>query len=301
MSLGDDSLRTIGSPADPMPRRRGRFRRAMIKLPFTDATGRKGRFERFSRAQPHVVRHVMIGIEGWPHMVRPLRVAFLSDLHSGSHRGDVERLRDIILEAGAFAPDVALFGGDYVNMQVFGGGRIPPATIADLLGLVQAPHGRFAVLGNHDYDYGSGEVARALRARGIDVIDHDRRTLTIAGHAIDIIGLPDARNITDAGRKLLSDVSSSRPTIILAHDPAWFATVPRGPHLTVSGHTHGGQIALPGVGAIVNSSAAPLRWSRGHIIEDGRHLYVSAGLGTSGIPLRIGVPPEYAVIDITGP
>ena len=73
----------------------------------------------------------------------------------------------------------------------------------------------------------------------------------------------------------------------------------RGPHLTLAGHTHGGQIRLPWIGAFTNASRAPLRWSLGHVVEEGRHLYVTSGIGTSGIPLRIGVPPEFAVIDVS--
>ena len=87
---------------------------------------------------------------------------------------------------------------------------------------------------------------------------------------------------------------------MLAHDPFWFAHVPGGPHLTLAGHTHGGQVRFPLVGALRNASHAPMRWSHGHVEEGGRHLYVSAGLGTSGIPLRIGVPPEYAISDVSG-
>jgi predicted MPP superfamily phosphohydrolase len=87
---------------------------------------------------------------------------------------------------------------------------------------------------------------------------------------------------------------------VLAHDPFWFAHLPAGPYLMLAGHTHGGQIRFPVVGALRNGSRAPMRWSHGHIEEGGRHLYVSAGLGTSGIPLRIGMPPEYAIVDVAG-
>jgi predicted MPP superfamily phosphohydrolase len=96
----------------------------------------------------------------------------------------------------------------------------------------------------------------------------------------------------------LSGLSAERPAIVLAHDPFWFAHVPRGPHLTLAGHTHGGQIRLPLLGAFTNASRAPLRWSYGHVAEEGRHLYVTSGIGTSGIPVRIGIPPEFAVIDV---
>ena len=272
--------------------------RTFVRPPYQDETGAKGRFARFARAQPHVIRRFAITMPGWP--ARPLRIAFLSDFHLGSHENDVARLDAIIAEAASFKPHLVLHGGDFVNMQPFGGGRIPPRTIAAVLARLKAPLGRFAVLGNHDYTYGADDVAAALQAHDITVLRDQRRTLHHDAHEIDLIGLPDARNLRPAGQALLAGLPSGRPTIVLAHDPFWFAHVPAGPHLTLAGHTHGGQIRFPLVGALRNASHAPLRWSHGHIVEQDRHLYVTGGLGTSAVPLRIGMPPEYAVIDIGG-
>jgi predicted MPP superfamily phosphohydrolase len=273
--------------------------RAITRPPYRDEHGRKGWFERFAHAQPHVVRRLDLTIAGWPKLAR-LRIAFLSDFHAGSHTGDVARLGAIVGEAAAFKPDLVLHGGDFVNMQMFGGGRIAPRAVAAILARLDAPLGRFAILGNHDYVHGADEVRDAIETAGIAVLDDERRTLRHDGHAIDLIGLPDARKLRPDGLALLAGLSPERPTIVLAHDPFWFAHVPAGPHLTLAGHTHGGQIVLPVVGALRNASRAPLRWSHGHVEEGGRHLYVSGGLGTSGIPLRIGMPPEYAILDVSG-
>jgi uncharacterized protein len=275
--------------------------RAITRPPYQDDDGRKGWFERFSRAQPYVVRQLDLRIPGWPRTSRPLRIAFLSDVHAGSHAGDAARLAAIVAEAAAQKPDLVLHGGDFVNMQPFGGGRIPPRATAAILARLDAPLGRFAILGNHDYTYGAAEVAEALQAHGIAVLNDERRTLRQAGREVDLIGIPDAREMRAQGRALLRDMSGDRPTIVLAHDPDWFRHVPPGPHLTLAGHTHGGQVRFPIAGALRNASRAPLRWSYGHIVEGGRHLYVTGGLGTSAIPLRIGVPPEFAIIDISGP
>ena len=132
------------------------------------------------------------------------------------------------------------------------------------------------------------------------MLTDDRRSLRYEGEAIDIVGLPDARKLRPAGLARLAELSPERPSIVLAHDPFWFAHVPAGPHLTLAGHTHGGQIVLPFFGALRNASYAPLRWSYGHVEEGDRTLYVSGGLGTSAIPLRIGMPPEYAILDVAG-
>ena len=273
----------------------------VVARPYRDAQGHKGWLGPLAHAQPHIVRRHSLRLPGWPRFERALRIVFLSDLHVGSHTGDVARYAAIAREAAAFEPDLVLFGGDYANMQLFGGGRVPPEAVAGLLSGIEGRHGRFAVLGNHDYIYGEREVAAALRGRGIAVLDHERGTFAYENHAIDVLGVPDAHLLRPQGRALLAGLTPPRPAIVLAHDPMWFAEVPAGPYLTLSGHTHGGQIALPGFGAIINASRAPMHWTHGLVTEGGRHLVVTAGLGTSGLPLRIGVPPEYAVIEVTGP
>jgi len=282
------------------PRSRGRLIRAITRPPFRDDLGHKGWFNRISRAQPHVVRHLHLKIAGWPRWPRPMRIAFLSDFHTGSHAGDIARLTAIVAEASRLVPDVVLFGGDYVNMQPFGGGRVPPNTIAAILSRLEAPLGRFAVLGNHDYNYGERAVADALERHNITVLRYERLTVQFENHFVDIVGIPDAHIARSEAYALLAKLSPDRPTIVLAHDPVWFAHVPLGPHITLAGHTHGGQIRFPGIGVIRNASKAPLRWSHGLSHEKGRYLHVTSGLGTSGVPLRWGVPPEFAVLDVTG-
>ena len=272
----------------------------VLRRPYRDALGSKGWLGPLLRAQRHVVRRYALTLPGWPRFGRPLRIVLLADLHIGSHSGDLARYAAIASEAAALEPDLTLFGGDYVNMQLLGGGRVPPDVVAELLARIAGRHGRFAILGNHDYIYGEHEVAQALRERDIVVLDHERRTFAYENHAIDILGVPDAHLVRPQAKALLAGLTPQRPAIVLAHDPAWFADVPAGPFLTLSGHTHGGQIKLPGLGVVTNASRAPMHWTHGVIVERGRHLVVTAGLGTSGVPLRIGVPPEYVVIDVTG-
>ena len=281
-------------------RSRGRLTRAITRPPFRDEFGHKGWLKTFSRAQRHVVRHLHLEIAGWPRWSRPLRIAFLSDFHTGSHSDDVSRLNLIIDEAASVMPDLALFGGDYVNMQLFGGGRVPPQTIAAILSRLEVPLGCLAVLGNHDYVYGEHAVAGALQDHGIIVLDHDRRSIQFQHHSIQIIGVPDAHVTRAEAYSLLATLLPDEPTIVLAHDPAWFAHVPAGPHLMLAGHTHGGQIRLPGVGIVRNATKAPLRWSHGLVEEREQYLFVTSGLGTSGVPIRWGVPPEFVVLDLIG-
>jgi uncharacterized protein len=298
--------RTMSSRSETLPHRSeerrfgGWLTRFLTRPPFRDALGKKGWYSRLSRAQTHFVHHLKLTIAGWPQTSGSLRIAFLSDFHTGSHADDVERLAAIIAEASGFQPDLALFGGDFVNMQLLGGGRVPPSTIAATLSRLHAPLGRFAVLGNHDYEYGAQAVARALESQSVCVLSDNRATVQFRGEAVDIIGVPNARATSVQARVLIAAIEPNTPTIVLAHDPVWFADVPAGTNLTLAGHTHGGQIRIPGIGVVTNASRAPLRWTNGLVIERGRYLYVTSGIGTSGVPLRWGVPPGYAILDVSG-
>jgi uncharacterized protein len=277
---------------------RERLFRALARPPFTDPSGDKGWLAPLARAPRHIGRKLDLVIDGWPRTSRPLRIAFLSDLHSGSHTDDATRLAGIVAEAARHAPDLALYGGDFVNLMPFGGGRVPPTAIATVLAALKAPLGCFAVLGNHDRNYGAAEVTEALQANGIAVLLDSMREVFFEGVRIGVAGIHDSRRDRASARALLAGLGRERPTIVLAHDPWWFSHIPDGPHLMLAGHTHGGQICLPGIGALRNASWAPLAWSYGLVEAGERRMYVTSGLGCSNLPLRIGVPPEFVLLDI---
>ena len=144
-----------------------------------------------------------------------------------------------------------------------------------MLARMTGRHGRFAILGNHDYNYGELEVAAALRAHGIIVLDHERGTFRSASTPSTWSACPMPMSCGREAQALLAALAPDRPTIVLTHDPVWFKDVPPGPFLTLAGHTHGGQIKLPGLGVVTNASRAPLRWSHGLVVEGGRHLIVT--------------------------
>src|SRR5919206_258388 len=107
--------------------------RRFVQTPFADPQGLKGLFGPLTRAPMHRLVQVSMRVPGWPEMARPLRVAFLSDFHTGSHTGDVQRFADIVVEVNRLRPDLVCLGGDYVNCMAFGGGRVPPETTAEIL------------------------------------------------------------------------------------------------------------------------------------------------------------------------
>ena len=272
--------------------------RRVVARGFSDPGGQKGWWTRLSRAPATQVAQVRITVAGWPRLARPVRLLFLSDLHVGSHAGDVERLGTILRAAAAMRPDLMCVGGDYVNGMLFGGGRVPPGTIAGILASLTPPLGSFAVLGDHDELYGAAEIAGALRDAGLTVLRDEIARIDLGGQEIAIVGTaPAATRLPE----LMARVRAGIPTIVLAHDPAAFARLPETACcLMLSGHTHGGQICLPLLGPVVNMSDAPLRWTYGRVVAGDSHLYVTSGLGTSVIPLRVGIPPEIVLIDLDG-
>jgi predicted MPP superfamily phosphohydrolase len=279
---------------------RDRLFRALTRPPYRDPEGRKGLLAPFAHPLRHRVRHLQMELPGWPRWPRALRIAYLSDFHAGSHTNDVARFGRIVEEGGSYSPDLVLFGGDYVNFIPYGGGRVPPRTVAAILSRLKAPLGQIAVLGNHDRNYGEAEIAEALRAQGITVLFDSVAEVRFEGATIPILGVHDARRDRPASHAALAALDPRRPAIVLAHDPWWFGEMRPGPHLMLAGHTHGGQICLPGFGPLRNASWAPLRWTYGMIEEDGKRMYVTSGLGCSAVPLRIAARPEWVLLEING-
>jgi hypothetical protein len=163
--------------------------------------------------------------------------------------------------------------------------------VADALGPLSAPQGIFAILGNHDDDR---DMPAALSAKGFTVLRDARTRLTVRGETLDIAGVRFwTRRLTDIGRVL----RGAAPTVmLLAHTPkrlveaAAFA-VP----LMLSGHTHGGQIVLPGLGAIA-AREFPVVAGTGK--RESTTVFVSRGVGTVYLPIRINCPPEVAILTL---
>ena len=261
---------------------------------------------------------------GWPAGLS-LKLAVIADLHACEPWMGIDRIRDIVARTNALEPDCVLLLGDYVA----GRGMcryadpIKHRVWASALARLEAPLGVHAVLGNHDW-WEDAEVQRcgrgipkaglALQYAGIAVYDNDCVRLGKNGSALWLAGLGDQwafrtragakhwRGPDNAGTDDLADtlakVRDDAPVILMAHEPDIFPQVPDRVALTVSGHTHGGQVRILGYAPIVPSRYGA-RYVYGHIVEEGRHLVVSGGLGCSGVPVRFGSPPEIVVVEVS--
>jgi predicted MPP superfamily phosphohydrolase len=240
------------------------------------------------------VREIDLEIPRWPEDLDGLRVALISDLHTGAPHVDEERVGRLVAEVNERGPDLVALLGDFVDPKVRGGRRIAPEAVAERLGRLRAPLGVFAVLGNHDWLHGGGRIAAALRTAGIRVLENE----TVELGRLHVAGVADARTRDADVDATLSAVPEDAPVLLLSHDPDVFPQVPDRVALTVSGHTHGGQVGVPFLRRPVMPSRFGERYARGHIVEDGRHVYVTAGFGTSGWPVRLLAPPEVVILGL---
>lgn len=230
----------------------------------------------------------------WPEACQGLQVAVLADLHTGSPFNGLAKLDKIVALTQDAKPDLVLLAGDYVIDGVKGGRFVAPREIAARLATLRAPLGTYAVLGNHDWWNGAGEVRRAFENAGIPVLDDRAIPLTKGACRFWLAGFGDLWESKPDVRHALREVSAGAAVLAFTHNPDLFPAVPASVSLTVAGHTHGGQVRVPFLGPVIIPSRHGRRYAQGHIVEQGRNLFVSSGLGTSILPVRFLVPPEVS-------
>jgi predicted MPP superfamily phosphohydrolase len=227
-----------------------------------------------------------VPVSGLPEALDGLRIALVTDTHYSRTvpPEDIERAVQATLAA---RPDLIVLGGDYVTW----GDRGYVGGAADLLAPLQAPHGVFAVLGNHDDDR---DMPAALAAKGFTVLKDARTRILVRNEPVEIAGI---RFWTRRAERIASVLRGAQgTTVLLAHDPrvlreAANLDIP----LVLSGHTHGGQIVLPGLGAVA-ARRFPVVAGAGQ--RENTSIYVSRGVGTVYLPVRVNCPPEVAVVKL---
>lgn len=231
---------------------------------------------------------------GWPRGLAPLRVLLLTDIHAGIFLKP-ETLWRIIRDLMALQPDIVIVGGDLVSGHVSEAAPI----LAGLAPLTRAPLGAWFCFGNHDYFGGDPEELRKnLAAIGIGTLKNDSTVIQHHGGSFVLGGIDDRI----MGKPNWQDILAKHgtPHLLMAHNPDHFYEAEsRGVPLTVSGHTHGGQIRLPNGPAIIRQSRFCL--DEGVFAFRQSLMVVSRGLGSILLPIRWGADPEAVLIEITAP
>lgn len=236
-----------------------------------------------------------------PEKLDGMVVAHLSDFHLGSSLTP-KTLEDIVVRVLNEKPDIIFLTGDY-----FSRGLRLDKEVLNSLRRLRAPLGTYAVLGNHDYYIDGGKVAEILRKAGIVVLLNESASIPFSEHKfrINIIGVDDRWNVFYGGsganiEKALRDLNQEDFTILLAHQPKQFDEIEAYPvDIMFSGHTHGGQVGLPGeLGKSFSLARLISPYVFGRYEKDDKMMYVSSGLGTSGLPIRIGIKPEIGIFTL---
>lgn len=259
------------------------------------------------------IRTYAVASPAWPDRLR-LKLAVIADIHACEPWMSAERVHAVALQVNAMKSDAVVILGDFNAGHGFVTGPVMPEAWGEALSMLEAPLGIYAILGNHDWWHGPvpgmaggpAEIRAVLAERKIRLLENDAVQLSKDGQPFWIAGLADQmahrvqRGWTRGADDLagtLARIPAGDPVVVLAHEPFVFPRMPERVALTLCGHTHGGQVVLPVLGAPVTSSR---RYRYGHIVEDGRHLIVSGGLGESGLPVRFGIPPELLCVELCG-
>ena len=239
-----------------------------------------------------------LSIPHWRADLAGLRVAVLADLHVGSPFNGIAKLNKIVDATNALKPDLILIPGDFVIQGVIGGQFVSPEESAAVLGRLRAPLGVGATLGNHDWWLGAARVQSALEKNWIGVLEDRAVRVERGGASFWLVGISDFWEGPHDVRKAMSQVGDASPVLVFTHNPDVFPVLRGRFSLLIAAHTHGGQVHLPLLGRPIVPSKYGERFAIGHVVEAGRHLFVSPGLGTSILPVRFRVPPEISVLEL---
>lgn len=254
-----------------------------------------GRLNLETTRQPIRLAHLPKAFEGF-------RIAQLSDIHIGPFM-PAEEIRKYVAIANQLKPDLIVLTGDFVTWDA----RTQRPVVEALSG-VRAPFGVYGCLGNHDAWAGvEDSITQLFRNTGVRILRHERATIAHNGEALHLIGVDfqSRRPIgpTEATRRILHGVDelmvSGGVNILLSHNPDTFDRAAElGLDLSLAGHTHGGQVAIEFISPQLAPSRIVTPYVSGWFQKNGSQLYVNRGIGTFGVPIRLGAPPEITVYEL---
>lgn len=240
-----------------------------------------------------------------------LKIGILADPHVGLPSVSMQRFRNVIKTLNEQDADLIVLLGDYRARYFYKTTLTPLDKIAKALTKLDAPLGVYGILGNHDWWDDKPTMKRGeapcitetiFRAAGLNMLENENTTID---NRFNLIGLGDQWAFKKDGALVgvddldiaMNGIDPRLPNILLAHEPDIFPNLPDNIPLTLSGHTHGGQVIILGK-PVATASKYGSRYYYGHIQEFGRDLIVSAGIGTSVLPFRFGRPPEITIVEI---
>lgn len=246
-----------------------------------------------------VVHQETIQINNWPPELSGLRIALVADIHTGAPFINEKKLRQIVEVTNEQHPDLVILLGDYMSPASWHSQRVEPEITAAALRDLHAPLGVYAVLGNHDWAYNGPRVRAALEQNGIKVLEDDVAELKWRNGSFWLVGLTDFWTHPQRIKEAMAKVPEGSLVIAMTHSPDIFPLLPPNVALLLAGHTHGGQVNIPLMGRLIVPSRYGQKYAAGHVFENGHHLFVTTGIGTSIIPVRFRVTPEIVILTVS--
>jgi uncharacterized protein len=249
--------------------------------------------------RPRIIRRDYV-LPRWPERMDGFTIALLSDFHYDPYFS-VHPLRAAIPLVNGLRPDLIVLTGDFVSAPAFGDeakGASAAEPCARLLRQMTAPHGLWAVLGNHDLDTDPVLVTRALQTEGIEVLVNRSVTIERDGARVWLAGVDDVIYGSADLTKTLHNIPASEAVVLLAHEPDFADEACRFPiDLQLSGHSHGGQVRIPLLPPLYLPEMAK-KYVWGSYRVGGLSLYTNAGLGTVNVPVRLNCSPEITLLTL---
>lgn len=245
-----------------------------------------------------VVNHSTIQVNNWPRELSGLRVALIGDVHTGGPFIDDQKLEKIVALTNQQSPDLIVLLGDFMSSNSWHSHRVEPEITAAHLKILRARLGVYCVLGNHDWWYSGGKVRQAFEQNGIPVLEDEVAELKWRDRSIWLVGLADLWTRPQNISETLATVPDGATTIAITHNPDIFPQLPQTVPLLLAAHTHGGQVNFPLFGTPIVPSRFGRKYTAGHVFENGHHMFVTTGIGTSILPVRFRVPPEITILTV---
>jgi uncharacterized protein len=247
-----------------------------------------------------IINEQNITVKHWDKELNGFKIVAISDIHGGSNFIDEAKLRRIVETTNAQNPDIIVLLGDYVSQSEGKRSKalkMPVETMTENLRGLKANYGVFGVIGNHDWWFDEAKVRTEFEKIGVKVLENASADVEVKGKTVRIVGIEDFWKKKSVDVVAVDELVGDEQNVIgITHNPDTFEFTTDKISLLFAGHTHGGQVWLP----IIQSPipVAKREYTIGHIVEDGRNLFVTKGVGTSGPPIRFCATPEIAVINI---
>ncbi len=255
-----------------------------------------GAYSYFIEPDRLIIHREDLRLPRWNAKLNGFKIAAISDIHGGSNDVTEKKIRELVELTNAQNPDLIVLLGDYVSQQEGKSSelKMPMTTVADNLQGFKAKYGIYAIIGNHDWWYDERKIRVEMERVGIKVLENATDRIQVEGETIWLWGIEDNWKKRQVPVYVFDEIPTKENILAITHNPDSLLKTPSEISLMMAGHSHGGQVKFPFYGAIafVNDP----RFMAGEAVVDGKHIFVTTGVGCSGPQIRFGVPPEIAVL-----